>query len=135
MTDSDQNNVPVDSSSREKRISDGRPPSSARDVNTHTRDLRDELLIVLAEECAEVQQAVANYLRHGGDCYNPDDPKQETNRATLHRELGDLFAALRLLAGEDIISLHACERHANEKEQKHREGRTPLYHLRGASGR
>lgn len=105
------------------------PCERSPDNRPHTRDLRDELLVLLAEECAEVQQAVAKYLRHGGDCYNPKDPYQETNREALHRELGDLGAAVTLLERFGFLDLDKLEAYAALKKDKHLARQTPLYHL------
>ncbi len=56
-----------------------------------------ERLAFLAEECAEVIQAVAKIQRHGYDSYNPDDLKKGDNRRQLLVELGDVRAAIELL--------------------------------------
>lgn len=52
-----------------------------------------ERLVILAEECGEVVQAIGKILRHGYEsAYNG-----ETNRQALERELGDLFHATKRL--------------------------------------
>lgn len=58
-----------------------------------------ERLVILNEECAEVQQAISKILRHGYESTNPTIPDSETNREALERELGDLFHAARRLIG------------------------------------
>lgn len=64
----------------------------------------DERLTILAEECAEVIQAVCKIQRHGYESRNPLDVSAAppTNRQTLEKELGHAIAALQLLfnAGE-----------------------------------
>ena len=50
-----------------------------------------ERLVLVAEECGEVIQAIGKILRHGYESeYN-----NETNRQALERELGDLFHAVK----------------------------------------
>lgn len=49
-----------------------------------------ERLVILAEECAEVQQVICKALRHGLDSDN-NGKNAETNRQMIERELGDLF--------------------------------------------
>ena len=45
-----------------------------------------ERLFLLAEEAAEVIQAVTKILRHGYESHNPDKPEDGTNRDQLRRE-------------------------------------------------
>lgn len=52
-----------------------------------------ERLVILAEECAEVQQVICKILRHGLESRNPKISNSETNREALQRELGDLLHA------------------------------------------
>jgi NTP pyrophosphatase (non-canonical NTP hydrolase) len=67
----------------------------------------EERLHLLMEEMGEAIQAAAKILRHGYRSYNPDDPKKMSNRTSLERELGDVFLAVSLMAGEnDISNLH-----------------------------
>lgn len=49
-----------------------------------------ERLVILAEECAEVQQVICKALRHGLDSDN-NGKNPETNRQMIERELGDLM--------------------------------------------
>lgn len=49
---------------------------------------------LLNEECGEVVQLVGKALRFGIDTPNGVGPLAETARGMLHRELGDLFAAV-----------------------------------------
>lgn len=53
-----------------------------------------EALALIAEECAEVVQAIGKILRHGLASEHPDS--HITNYLTLQRETGDLLAALRI---------------------------------------
>ena len=54
----------------------------------------DETLVILAEECAEVQQAVAKILRFG------DDPKSVKQ---LQDEIGDVLAMITILGHQEVI--------------------------------
>lgn len=55
-----------------------------------------ERLALLAEEAAEVVQAVGKILRHGYESTNPDGDPETTNRMMLTKECGDFFAAVKL---------------------------------------
>lgn len=67
------------------------------DPNKHFNRLSPahaEALALIAEECAEVVQAIGKILRHGLASEHPDS--HITNYLTLQREVGDLLAALRV---------------------------------------
>lgn len=51
-------------------------------------------LAVLGEECGEVIQIVGKTLRFGYASHSPDDPQRESNLDLLHKELGDILAAI-----------------------------------------
>ena len=52
-----------------------------------------EILDMLAEEAAEVIQAIMKINRHGMDSYHPDD-EYTTNRMLLKKEVIDFLAVL-----------------------------------------
>lgn len=54
-----------------------------------------EALDILAEECAEVIQAISKIKRHGLDSFHP--VSGITNMAELACELGDVLAAVMIL--------------------------------------
>lgn len=56
----------------------------------------EELLIILAEECAEVQQAASKCLRFGMNSEYND----QTNQGRLETELGDFMAVFKLILEE-----------------------------------
>lgn len=56
-----------------------------------------ERLAVLLEELGEAQQMVGKILRHGFESVNPDRPDEDTNRARLENELGDVLVAIDFL--------------------------------------
>jgi NTP pyrophosphatase (non-canonical NTP hydrolase) len=60
-----------------------------------------ERLTLLAEECAEVIQAVTKILRHGYSSHHPNGGAD--NRQNLEGELGDLrFATILMCEAKDI---------------------------------
>lgn len=66
--------------------------------NEHER----ELLTILIEECAEVQQRATKMLRFGRDEIQPGQPL--SNSVRLAHELGDLDAMVDLLKKAEIVS-------------------------------
>ena len=68
---------------------------------------RDEMLTVLAEECAETTQACTKILRFGAGV-NPYTGT--TTQASLEDELGQVIAAALVLAKYGGINLEAVER-------------------------
>lgn len=75
-----------------------------------------ELLAVLAEEASEVIQVVGKILRHGINSVHPRSGVG--NREMLRRELGDFWAAKRLLVtecGYDFINDREVQKAAIEK--------------------
>ena len=63
---------------------------------------KELLLIQLMEECAEIQQAVAKYLRFGKkDSYR----ELPTNEVKLHEEICDLIGMLNVLEDEKIVNI------------------------------
>lgn len=57
-----------------------------------------ELLALLAEECGEVVQVIGKCLRHGLWSRHPADPDGPTNYDLLHKELGDVQAAVEMMS-------------------------------------
>lgn len=60
-----------------------------------------ELLEILIEECAEVQQRATKMLRFGVEEIQPGQP--DTNRLRLSDEAGDLYAMLEQCLEHDLI--------------------------------
>lgn len=54
----------------------------------------DESLIILAEECAEVQQVISKILRFG---------PEEANIKNLEEEIGDIIAMMTIISHHGII--------------------------------
>jgi len=61
----------------------------------------EHLLVILAEECAEVSKEISKILRFGLNDHAPGD--MYTNAEKLSNEIGDLIAAAETLYAEDII--------------------------------
>lgn len=55
---------------------------------------REELLVLLIEECGEVIQAATKCLRFGVDRYDPRDPGKGSNYTVLSEEIGDLYGVV-----------------------------------------
>jgi len=75
-----------------------------------------ERLALLLEELGEAQQAVGKILRHGYQSRHPDGGP--SNRENLERELGDVMAALTLLAMPQDVLLGSIERYRVRKLRK-----------------
>ncbi|MCP4596182.1 MazG nucleotide pyrophosphohydrolase domain-containing protein [Neptuniibacter sp.] len=72
-----------------------------------------ERLSILAEECAEVIQAIGKIQRHGFDSRHPNGGP--SNRNWLEKELGDVLAAKHLmLEGGDIDDEHIGKSFTNK---------------------
>lgn len=64
----------------------------------------EELLIILSEECAEVQQAATKCIRFGmASTHNGQIP--ESNQLRLEKEIGDFMAMVRLLTEEYNLNM------------------------------
>lgn len=75
--------------------------------------LKRELLVILIEECAEVQQRATKALRFGMDEVQPGQP--DTNARRLALEVGDLLEVLARLENfgvdnDDILEGMAAKR-------------------------
>ena len=73
----------------------------------------EHLLVVLGEECAEVQQNIAKALRFGLDDHHPD--KTETNRRLITNELADLFAVYEMLVESKELPRITAEQISKKK--------------------
>ena len=64
----------------------------------------EELLVILSEECAEVQQAAIKCVRFGMTSVSTLDPQGPNNTQRLEFELGDLLAMVKLVLQETNLS-------------------------------
>ena len=77
---------------------------------------QDHLLVILMEECAEVQKECAKALRFGlDDYYAPAG--DDTNRESIVKELDDLIAVVEMLEDEDILEPGSFDRQELKKEK------------------
>lgn len=77
----------------------------------------ENLLIIAAEECAEIQQEIAKALRFGLQNHHPEKPEL-TNEKRIMQEFEQLCAVMDMLAEEGIIHpLSDEERDAVHKEK------------------
>jgi len=65
-------------------------------MNEDTR----EIILILAEECAEVTKEISKIMRFGPDQCKPG--KDRTNIQVLEEELGDLLAMVELLTDKNV---------------------------------
>lgn len=75
-----------------------------------------EILIILIEECAEVQQRATKMLRFGRDEVQPGQPLSNMER--LSQELGDLQAILTLAEDAGLVSRDIAGKQAPIKFEK-----------------
>lgn len=75
----------------------------------------EHLLVILMEECSEVQKNASKALRFGLDDHAPDSHKN--NAEMLTREIGDLYAAIQMLFDNGLIEPPFNE-HINLKKIK-----------------
>lgn len=80
----------------------------------HLTLAQDELLSLLAEECAEVIQIVMKIQRHGLYSCHPDAPKS-SNKELLEKELGDVESAKELLRRIHVVNLEEVQEHKQWK--------------------
>lgn len=74
----------------------------------------DELLTILAEECAEIVVAVSKIKRFGKSSVYDN----ETALDRLEKELGDLTCMIDLLQQYDMVSFSKIEEYSAQKAEK-----------------
>lgn len=79
---------------------------------------KQELLLVMMEECAEVIQAVSKVRRFGETAYNPLDKKKIPNMTCLETEIGDILGVLKLLIDEGHVDGDNIQKAAEKKVKK-----------------
>lgn len=94
------------------------------------KSVERELYEMLAEEAAEVIQAVTKILRHGPQSYHPDDP-ETSNAELLEDEVEEFFAVVRQLEMRNEIVVSKSGEHLDEVWRKkltwtHHQPRPPL---------
>ena len=74
----------------------------------------EHLLTCLAEECAEIHQAVSKALRFGID----DKYKETTPRQDIESEFTDLVAIVELLEEEGIMTIGTTQIEIDQKKAR-----------------
>lgn len=64
----------------------------------------EHLLVVLAEECAEIQKETCKALRFGLDDRNPEIANSPTQREHIRQELCDLLGVVEMLVAKGAIT-------------------------------
>lgn len=75
-----------------------------------------ELLTILIEECAEVQQRATKLLRFGRDEVQPG--QDYSNKERLSSEVGDLNTLIELCIKEDLINPETVHYRTERKLEK-----------------
>jgi len=75
-----------------------------------------ELLIILMEECAEVQQRASKLIRFGRDEVQPG--QELPNSARLGEEIGDIICMVELLQAAEIVRDNDIETGRARKQRK-----------------
>ncbi|MCU1313399.1 MAG: hypothetical protein JWM54_1156 [Acidobacteriaceae bacterium] len=86
-----------------------------------------ESLALLAEECAEVIQAIGKIQRHGLWSEHPESGIPNYN--TLQREIGDVLAAFRIAEVQKLVDWGTVIGHRDKKLLK-LHGTTLLHHAK-----
>lgn len=76
-----------------------------------------ERLVILGEECAEIQQVIAKIQRFGLDVFRVKDPIIN-NREHLAIEIGDLLGVIKLLVEAGVLTEDELIMHAEAKIKK-----------------
>ena len=79
-------------------------------------NIDEELMTILMEECAEVQQIASKVMRFGWDSVHPEGG--DDNRTRLAKEIGDLTQMIDILHEYDIISYVEIEEYSSKKRDK-----------------
>ena len=79
---------------------------------------KEQLLVILAEECSEVIKDVTKSLRFGLEDINPKDNEKNENRKNLINELSDLIAVAEMLVDEGFIDDYLDIEKIQKKQEK-----------------
>lgn len=82
---------------------------------------KNQSLILLQEECAEVVQIIAKIYRYGEDSCHPSQPNY-TNQQRLEDELGHVVAAIGNLSQRRYINTDRSITSCIQKEEKYKLG-------------
>ena len=85
-------------------------------MKSELEDKDREALLILAEECAEVIQAVSKIFRFGADTEYPEEGP--TNLMRLEEEIGDLEALTKILIECGYLNGNFVEDYSQKKYEK-----------------
>lgn len=77
----------------------------------------EQLMLIVMEECAELQQAISKALRFGVDGCNPETP-HITNEYNINLEYQQLTAVMEMLVEKGIITEFDKSTNSMIKENK-----------------
>lgn len=98
---------------KKPRNSKSKPVAADADLTTE----QQEILLISAEECAEITQIISKIFRFGLDSRWPASSADD-NQAKLESEIGDLTAMIFLMNEKGLIRSHNVEQAARAKIQK-----------------
>ena len=76
---------------------------------------QEEALYLFIEECGEAVQAATKVLRHGLESCHPNELRGANNSDNLHKEVGDLMAAVEILQRTDVLSKNIVRLRKHDK--------------------
>lgn len=76
-----------------------------------TDKVTQELLVILNEECSEVQKCISKFLRFGAESHY-----LKTN--SIEQEVGDVLAIITLLCTQGVLDSALVEQFAEDKHWK-----------------
>ena len=76
---------------------------------------QEEALYLLMEECGELIQACSKVLRHGLESFNPAELHGPNNSDNLHKETGDVMAAVHILQEEGVLDKNIVRLRKHDK--------------------
>ena len=86
--------------------------SGEEEMDMKQLDARQQLLVIMMEECGELIQACSKALRRG-ELYEHSDSETE-----LKKEIGDVQTMINLLVEYDVLSWTEIEQREERKREK-----------------
>ena len=86
--------------------------SGEEEMDMKQLDARQQLLVIMMEECGELIQACSKALRRG-ELYQYSDSESQ-----LKQEIADVFCMIELMQDWDVLSWEEIERGVERKREK-----------------